>query len=130
MQAFPYENLTAKANIPILQKTQHIVESCFLINLDRRKDRLTEWLAQLPQPWPFPAPERFAAIDGQRLATPPQWRAGIRGNTCECFCCFRSSCINGPVNIDSSVPKQGGCFLRELLLPWNQCHANLKAACA
>ncbi|MFN9418581.1 MAG: glycosyltransferase family 25 protein [Pirellula sp.] len=76
MEAFPHENLTAKTSIPILQKTQHIVERCFLINLDRREDRLTEWLAQLPQPWPFPEPERFAAIDGRRLATPPQWRAG------------------------------------------------------
>ncbi|MGB7323991.1 MAG: hypothetical protein WBD31_03910, partial [Rubripirellula sp.] len=26
--------------------------------------------------WPFPEPERFAAIDGRRVATPPQWRAG------------------------------------------------------
>jgi hypothetical protein len=65
MEAFPHENLTAKTSIPILQKTQHIVERCFLINLDRREDRLTEWLAQLPQPWPFPEPERFAAIDSQ-----------------------------------------------------------------
>ena len=53
-----------------------IVERCFLINLDRRDDRLREWMQQLPQPWPFPDPERFAAIDGRRLATPPQWRAG------------------------------------------------------
>ena len=53
-----------------------IVERCFLINLDRRDDRLREWMQQLPQPWPFPDPERFAAIDGRRLATPPQWKAG------------------------------------------------------
>ena len=46
------------------------------MNLDRRGDRLREWLDQLPNPWPFPEPERFAAIDGRRLATPPQWRAG------------------------------------------------------
>jgi hypothetical protein len=46
------------------------------MNLDGRDDRLREWLDQLPNPWPFPDPERFAAIDGRRLATPPQWRAG------------------------------------------------------
>jgi len=33
-------------------------------------------MQQLPQPWPLPQPERFAAIDGRRVATPPQWRAG------------------------------------------------------
>ncbi|TWU39311.1 sulfotransferase [Novipirellula artificiosorum] len=53
-----------------------IVDRCFLINLDRREDRLREWMRQLPQPWPFPKPERFAAIDGRRVPTPPQWRAG------------------------------------------------------
>ena len=52
------------------------VERCFLINLDRRDDRLRQWMGQLPRPWPLPQPERFAAIDGKRVATPPQWRAG------------------------------------------------------
>jgi len=51
--------------------TNKIVERCFLMNLDRREDRLKEWLQQLPDPWPFPQPERFAAIDGRRCATPP-----------------------------------------------------------
>ena len=37
---------------------------------------MQEWMRQLPDPWPFPEPERFAAIDGRRVATPPQWRAG------------------------------------------------------
>jgi hypothetical protein len=46
------------------------------MNLDRRDDRLHEWMQQLPKPWPFPDVERFAAIDGRRLATPEQWRAG------------------------------------------------------
>ena len=54
--------------------TTKIVERCFLMNLDRRDDRLHEWMQQLPQPWPFPDVERFAAIDGRRLATPEQWR--------------------------------------------------------
>ncbi len=60
----------------MLTTNKQIVERCFLINLDRREDRLYEWLVQLPQPWPFHEPERFAAIDGRRVATPPQWRAG------------------------------------------------------
>ena len=76
MQAFPYENLTATATISIQAKTSKIVERCFRMNLDRRDERMLEWLDQLPDPWPFPEPERFAAIDGQRLATPPQWRVG------------------------------------------------------
>ena len=53
--------------------------------MDRRDDRLRQWLGQLPRPWPFPEPERFPAIDGRRLATPPQWRAGNGA-----WGCFRS----------------------------------------
>jgi hypothetical protein len=53
-----------------------IVERCFLINLERREDRLKEWTQQKPNPWPFPEVERFEAIDGRKLTTPPQWRAG------------------------------------------------------
>src|SRR6056297_4246436 len=74
----------SSASIPTVhpsQKTEKIVsdlpvERCFLVNLDRRGDRLREWRAQLPGPWPLPQPERFAAIDGKHVATPPQWRAG------------------------------------------------------
>lgn len=33
-------------------------------------------MQQLPDPWPFPQPERFAAINGRKLPTPAQWRAG------------------------------------------------------
>lgn len=29
------------------------VQRCFLVNLDRRDDRLREWMQQLPQPWPL-----------------------------------------------------------------------------
>ena len=52
-----------------------IVERCFLMNLDRREDRLEVWMRQLADPWPFPQPERFNAIDGRRI-TPAQWSAG------------------------------------------------------
>lgn len=56
--------------------TNQVVERCFLINFDRREDRLKEWMQQLPDPWPFPQPERFAAIDGRRVASPAHWTAG------------------------------------------------------
>jgi hypothetical protein len=65
-----------------------IVERCFLMNLDRRGDRLRDWMKQLPQPWPFPQPERFAAVDGRHIATPPQWRAGNGA-----WGCYRSHCL-------------------------------------
>jgi hypothetical protein len=64
-----------------------IVDRCFLINLDRRADRLQEWLTQLPEHWPFPIPERFAALDGRRIATPPQWKNGQGA-----WGCYRSHC--------------------------------------
>ena len=65
-----------------------LVERCFLMNLDRRGDRLRDWMKQLPQPWPFPQPERFAAVDGRHIATPPQWRAGNGA-----WGCYRSHCL-------------------------------------
>lgn len=65
-----------------------IVERCFLMNLDRRGDRLRDWMKQLPNPWPFPQPERFAAVDGRHIATPPQWRAGNGA-----WGCYRSHCL-------------------------------------
>jgi hypothetical protein len=58
------------------------------MNLDRRGDRLRDWMKQLPQPWPFPQPERFAAVDGRHIATPPQWRAGNGA-----WGCYRSHCL-------------------------------------
>ena len=53
-----------------------IVERCFVINLDKRTDRMDEWMGQIPNPWPFPQPERFSAIDGRRVPAPTHWRAG------------------------------------------------------
>ncbi len=61
---------------PIKTTLKQTVDRCFLINLDRREDRLKEWFEKLPNPWPFPKLERFAAIDGKRLPTPPQWKCG------------------------------------------------------
>jgi hypothetical protein len=72
----------------MITRDRSIVERCFLMNLDRREDRLKEWLQQLPDPWPFPQPERFAAIDGRRCATPPQWKAGNGA-----WGCYRSHCL-------------------------------------
>lgn len=70
MQAIPYEFSPAKTTALSFSGPPKIVERCFLMNLDRRDDRLREWMQQLPQPWPFPDVERFAAIDGRKLATP------------------------------------------------------------
>ena len=72
----------------MITRDRSIVERCFLMNLDRREDRLKEWLQQLPDSWPFPQPERFAAIDGRRCATPPQWKAGNGA-----WGCYRSHCL-------------------------------------
>lgn len=64
-----------------------IVDRTFLINLDRRKDRLEEWFKQLPDPWPFPPPERVSALDGKLVPTPPQWKGGNGA-----WGCYRTHC--------------------------------------
>lgn len=79
-----------KGKPPIIEKQLKkndgfVVERCFLINLDRRPDRLKTWIEQRPDPWPFPEVERFAAVDGQKCVTPSHWKAG-RG----AWGCYRS----------------------------------------
>ncbi|WP_246112374.1 glycosyltransferase family 25 protein [Allorhodopirellula solitaria] len=73
--------MSTRQQVPRGDKASHtsgdkIVQRCFLMNLDQRPDRLREWMEQLPQPWPLPEPERFAAIDGRRVPPPAHWRAG------------------------------------------------------
>jgi len=46
------------------------------INLDRRRDRWEAFCDRLPRPWPLPAIERFAAIDGSRQFVPTSWECG------------------------------------------------------
>ena len=49
----------------------------FLVNLARRPDRLEECTRRfLPPDWPFQTPERFDAIDGQRVPSPLWWTQG------------------------------------------------------
>lgn len=51
-------------------------EKTYLINMDRRVDRLNEFNETLPDPWPFPEVERYRAVDGSKVPTPPQWKNG------------------------------------------------------
>ncbi len=60
----------------IQMPTKKIVERCFLMNLDRRDDRLHERMQQLPPALAISRCRAISAIDGRRLATPEQWRAG------------------------------------------------------
>jgi hypothetical protein len=67
----------------------------YCVTLDRRPDRWTEFQAALPQPLPFPAPVRYAAIDGKICKPPAWWRQGAPA-----WGCYRShlniieSCLN------------------------------------
>ncbi len=47
-----------------------------VINLARRKDRLTTFHKELAKGWPFKTPERFEAIDGDKVRCPPGWKQG------------------------------------------------------
>lgn len=47
-----------------------------VLNLDRRPDRWEVFCDRLPNPWPWPVPERVSAIDGLKLRVPTKWRSG------------------------------------------------------
>jgi hypothetical protein len=48
-----------------------------VINLRRRADRLASFHQHLQErDWPFGTPERFEAIDGAKVPTPPGWSSG------------------------------------------------------
>jgi hypothetical protein len=46
-----------------------------VINLARRPERLARFRQNFSD-WPFKTPERFEAIDGSSMPTPPQWQRG------------------------------------------------------
>ncbi|MDO5566562.1 MAG: glycosyltransferase family 25 protein [Planctomycetia bacterium] len=55
---------------------KQVFQKVFVINLDRRTDRLDRFYFDLPVDWPFPKPERFTAIDGTMEIRPRDWRSG------------------------------------------------------
>lgn len=48
----------------------------FVVNLNRREDRLNKFLAQIPDDWPFAEPQKVSAIDGKHVKPPDWWRQG------------------------------------------------------
>jgi len=48
-------------------------DRCVVLNLDRRPDRWAAFLARIPADWPFPAPERWPAVDGEQAVGIPSW---------------------------------------------------------
>lgn len=58
-----------------------MIDACFVINLDRRQDRLERFCRRYPKE--MPAPERWAAVDGNRVVPPKrrprQFHAGSWG---------------------------------------------------
>ncbi len=51
-----------------------VFDRVVVLNLARRSERMARFRARLQMDWPFPAPERFEAIDGVTLMRPPQWK--------------------------------------------------------
>src|SRR5690606_11460541 len=48
----------------------------FVINLDRRPDRMEAFTRGLPADWPFVPVERVSAVDGATQRAPAGWRSG------------------------------------------------------
>ena len=47
-------------------------EKVYVINLERRPERLKTFFERLPTDWPFQIPKRYEAIDGE-ISLPPRW---------------------------------------------------------
>ncbi|GAB4133018.1 MAG: hypothetical protein Kow0040_14690 [Thermogutta sp.] len=55
---------------------KNFFERVYVINLERRADRLKQFFDGLPKDWPFRVPERWPAVDGKKCPPPPWWKAG------------------------------------------------------
>lgn len=58
------------------------IERVYLINLDGRQDRLSEFERDLPVDWPLPPIIRFPAVVGKKVPMPGWWKAGAGGWGC------------------------------------------------
>lgn len=55
-----------------------IFEKVYVINLERRQERVKEFFDRLPTDWPFKRPVRYEALDGG-IVSPPDWWNGGNG---------------------------------------------------
>src|SRR6185312_7878525 len=58
-------------------------DRCYVINLDRRPERMERFWSQFPADWPFPRPERFRAIDGTIVGCPREFEWGPGAFGCQ-----------------------------------------------
>ena len=76
-----------------------IFERVYVINLERRRERLASFLERLPGNWPFRYPERREAIAGNS-SPPPRWWKGGNG----AWGCYRThlsileECLNQDIH--------------------------------
>lgn len=71
---------TSQAKLPLSATFQRV--SC--VSLDRRTDRWQRFQENIADVgWPFATVERFSAIDGKKVGTPPWWKQG--GGAWGCF---------------------------------------------
>ena len=102
---------------------QTAFERVYVVNLDRRQDRMAQFRAMLPPDWPFLQPERFRAVDGQLAEGPDWWKQGNGA-----WGCYRSharileECLNEQVNSvliledDALFPADFAARVTELLV--------------
>ena len=83
------------------QQLHDYFDRVWLVNLDRRPDRLADCTTRFAPPaWPFKTPERFRAIDGKIVPSPSHWRAGSGA-----WGVFRSHCSLIERCLNEQVPR-------------------------